>query len=369
MRRAVTGPRRPVARRMAVGLAVAGLTVTGLTACTPQLQNLPAPAGVSGPVYHLKAQFKDVQNLAEGAKVKLQGVVIGEVTGISTHDFVATVSMRISTKFRLTQAATFQIRFTTPLGEDYIAAQSPTTPRQHDLTDGATVPTSQTQVAPGIEDTFAALSTLLNAGGLSNIKTIVASLEEALNGHASQARDTIVQLDTVLANLVAHEADFDRVLTGLRQLTATINKSTSVVDDALATFPQTLQLLAVDTSKVSQLLPKVAMLGKSVHTLIGNSQANILADFDALRPTLDSLQASAGQLVPTMNSLITFGALFDRAAPGDYLNINATIEFLLDAPAQRPSLPGNSASGAANSYRHEATNAGAVTALLTGGLR
>jgi hypothetical protein len=71
-----------------------------------------------------------------------------------------------------------------------------------------------------------------------------------------------------------------------------------------------------------------------------------------------------------MNSLITFGNLFDRAAPGDYLNVDATIEFLLDAPAQRPSLPSSTAATAqAHSYVQATTNSASVTELLTGGLR
>ena len=357
-------------RRSVIAAAAAVAVAVMLSACTPQLESLPAPAGISGPIYHVKAEFSDVQNLAEGAKVKLQGVVIGEVTDITTKNYVATVDMHIGKRFPLATTATFQIRFTTPLGEDYISVSSPETAGQRNLADGATVPLQQTTVAPGIEDTFAALSTLLNGGGLSNIKTIVDALEDALNGHTAQANDSIVQLDGVLTNLVAHEGDFDRVLDNLHSLTTTINKSSAIVTDALATFPQTLQLLASDTGKVSQLLPKVAALGDSVHALISNSQSAIVADFAELRPTLDSLKASADQLVPTMNSLITFGNLFDRAAPGDYLNVDATIEFLLDAPAQRPSLPATpSASAQTSSYVHASNNTDAVTALLTGGLR
>lgn len=353
-----------------IALLAAGLAAAMLTACTPQLENLPAPAGVSGAVYHVKAEFNDVQNLTLGAKVKLQGVVIGEVTAITTKKFVATVDMRVSKKFPLATASNFQIRFTTPLGEDYISVSSPDKPGQRELADGATVPLAQTRVAPGIEDTFAALSTLLNGGGLSNIKTIVSTLEDALNGHTIQARDSIIQLDTVLSNMVAHQGDFNRVLDGLHALTLTINKSNAIVADALNTFPQTLQLLAVDTSKVALLLPKVAKLGQSVHALISQSQRAILADFDSLRPTLDSLKQTAGQLVPTMTSLIRFGDLFDRAAPGDYLNVDATIEFLLDAPAQRPSLPSTTAAAArTNSFVRATNNQDSVTALLTGGLR
>ena len=98
----------------------------------------------------------------------------------------------------------------------------------------------------------------------------------------------------------------------------------------------------------------------------------VLRKLNTVIPTLDSLKSSAGQLVPTMTSLITFGQLFDRAAPGDYLNVDATIEFLLDAPAQRPPLPANSSANkqsSTNSYAQASTNSGSVSQLLTGGLR
>ncbi|MCW2496884.1 MCE family protein [Jatrophihabitans sp.] len=321
-------------------MAALVVAATLLSGCSVvRLEQLPAPAGVSGPVYKIKAQFADVENLTEGAKVKLQGVVVGEVTSITTKDYVASVAMNIAKRFPLAKSATFQIRFTTPLGEDYVSVSSPAQPGTSVLAGNAVVPLAQTTEAPGIEDTFAALSLLLNGGGLDNIKTIVTELEAALSGRTSAARDSIARLDTVLSNFDAHKADLDKTLDGLRSLSKTLAAGTGLITDALQTFPATFQLLAQDTSRISQLLPKVATLGSSVKGLLDQSQSVILTDVDELHPTLDSLRASAADLLPTMTSLISFGRLFDRAAPGDYLNIDATVEFLLDAPAQRPTLP------------------------------
>ncbi len=87
----------------------------------------------------------------------------------------------------------------------------------------------------------------------------------------------------------------------------------------------------------------------------------MLADFDALRPTLDALAASRSTLIPTFDSLIRFGDLFDRATPGDYLNLDITVQVLFNAPPQRPRQPNTSAPSA--------DSAAAVSSLLTGGLR
>jgi ABC-type transporter Mla subunit MlaD len=109
------------------GLAAAlVLTVPLAAGCGLSLSTLPAPAGISGPTYRVTAQFADVGDLTIGAKVKLQGVVIGQVQTITTKNFQANVAIDLETKFRLPVGSTFQIRFTTPLGEDFVSVTAPT---------------------------------------------------------------------------------------------------------------------------------------------------------------------------------------------------------------------------------------------------
>lgn len=341
-------------------IASAGLVAAlaaGATACSTGLDALPAPPAISGPTYHLTVAFQDVETLALGAKVKLGGVVIGEVSSIGTHDFQASVGLNIATTFTLPLGTRFQVRFSTPLGEDFIAADPPATGTAV-LADGAHVPVDATSAAPTIEDTFAALSLLLNGGGLDNLHTIVTELDTALHGRGNTARDTLQQLDKVVSHLDAHKADIDAALTGLANLGAKLNSGTGLIEQALAEFPQTLQVLAGDTSRIRLLLTKVAALGDTVRGLLARSQDAMLADFDALRPTLDALTATQSQLLPTMDSLIRFGQLFQKAAPGDYLNLMVTVQFLFDAAPQHPQKP--APAGA---------DGDAITTLLSGGLR
>lgn len=335
-------------------LALLGL-VPALTACGLSLHQLPAPGGVSGPTYHLTAVFRDVSDLTVGAKVKLQGVVVGEVTSIRTADFTAHVSMSISKRFRLPAGTTFQVRFTTPLGEDFVLATPPPSGGQQ-LRDGDTVAPAQTSEAPTIEDTFAALSLLLNGGGLDKLHTIVAELDTALKGRTGAARDTLRRLDVVVGHLDAHKSDIDAALTGLAALSKRLDAGSTLVTQALGQFPQTLRILAADTGRIRVLLAKVATLGSTVQELLRRGQRDLLADLDALRPTLDAVAASRRDLQPTFDSLIGFGRLIDRATPGDYLNLSVTVQLLYDAPPQRPQPPAP-------------TSADAISTLLTGGLR
>jgi phospholipid/cholesterol/gamma-HCH transport system substrate-binding protein len=349
--------RRAVARAIAACTAAA-LALTGCGAL--KLEQLPSPAGVSGPTYHLTAQFGDVSGLVLGAKIKLQGVVIGDVTSISTRDFHAEVGMEVSKKFPLDAASTFQIRFTTPLGEDFIAASAPSKATGHPFADGATVSMQQTGAAPGIEDTFAALSLLLNGGGLDKLHIIADELDKALSGRGSAVQDTLVQLHSVISDFDANKGEFDTALDNLNSMAKTLAASDNVVAAALGSFPQTFALLAQDTGEVRTLLGKVATLGTTVKGLLDRSQADMVADFDALRPTLDSLRSSETNLVPTFNALIDFGKDFDQATPGDYVNSSITIRFLLNAPGTKP-VPGGQLYPGAEPTGQSAANAGTAT--------
>lgn len=346
-----------IASRLAAVLA-ALLTAALLAGCSLGLEDLPAPSGTSGATYQLTALFTDVQNLTVGAKVKLGGVVIGEVHSISTADYRAAVELRIERTFPLGRDAQFQIRFTTPLGEDFIAITSRGSLRGGALADGAVVPVRNTGDAPSIEDTFAAVSTLLNGGGLDKLQIIVSELNVAFKGRTGNARNALVNLDKVVANLDAHKLDIDHVLDGLARLGATLSRGTGVVEQALDLFPPTLQALADDTGRIRRLLDGVASLGDTISGLLRRSQRALLTDLDNLRPTLDALRARQAQLLPTFRALIELGKSVRRAAPGDYLNISATIQFLLNAPPARPPKGGV--------IHHGAEPNDAVAMLLSG---
>ena len=356
-------------------LIVAAAAAAVLTGCSqPTLENLPAPAEVSGATYRVSAEFRDILNLTIGAKVKLEGVVIGDVTSITTKNYVALVKMEVEKQFPITADATFQVRFTTPLGEDFISVTSVNKPGATLMRSGTVVRLAHTSDAASIEDTFAAVSTLLNGGGLDQLHTIATELQTMLHGRTGAARDLLTQLHTVVTNLEAHKGDIDRALTSIQSVGSQLNSGNALINQALNEFPQTIQLLANDTARIESLLTKVAKLGDTVKSLVSQSADHMVATLDNLAPTLDALRAADADLIPTFNSLIRFGKLFDRAAPGDYVNINGTIVGLLGT-TNHPYLPPkggvkNSASAQQITDTPATSNsADTVRALLGGGTR
>jgi phospholipid/cholesterol/gamma-HCH transport system substrate-binding protein len=350
-------------RRLAVTVAALAATAPLVAGCGFSLNQLPSTGGVSGSTYRLTAHFADVGDLTVGAKVKLQGVVIGQVEAITTKNYDAAVAIDVSRKFALPAASNFEIRFTTPLGEDYISVTAPKETGGPTLGNGDTVSARHTAEAPTIEDTFAALSLLLNGGGLDKLQVIVRELSTGLHGHVGAARDTLLQLRKVVGDLDAHKGDIDHLLAGMQQLSAQLDQRSGLISTALEQFPQTIDLLAQDTGQIRTLLGKVGELGDTVKGLLDRGQQSLLDDLDGLRPTLDALAASRNSLIPTFNSLVKFGDLFDRATPGDYLNLFITVQVPFAMPPQHPKQPGPTVASPATSPSD------AIASLLTGGLR
>ena len=117
---------------------------------------------------------------------------------ISTSNFQADLTLDIKTSVRLPVGTTAQVRFDDPLGDEYILLQGPRSPptataddSSRFLAPGAAHPRElDTSTAPSVEDTFGALSLVLNGGGINQLQTIIGELNDTFNGN--QTADPLV---------------------------------------------------------------------------------------------------------------------------------------------------------------------------------
>lgn len=308
----------------------------------PSFESLPTPRVVKGTTYPISADFRDTLNLPVGAKVKLNGAVIGTVSSITTSDYVAHVQMRIAEAVTLGAGTTFQIRFTTPLGENYVAA-TPLKGAGEALAAGSRIPLDHTDAAPTIEDVFASLSVLINGGGLTQIGDIVEELNTAFGGRADTVQSILRRTRLLAASLNKHQDDVDRALEGLNALAREVDRGADVIDQGLQDFPKALAVLARQTAKLHTLLVNVNSLGEVATSVLKRSTAAFISDVEDLGPVLHSLAGIRGDLAPTLEKLIAFGTRLSSAAPGDYLNLDTTFALLLDGSP--PILPSSADGG------------------------
>ncbi|RJQ79766.1 MCE family protein [Pseudonocardiaceae bacterium YIM PH 21723] len=301
-----------------IALALSCLLLTG---CSVTATDLPLPGGdLPGESYQLKAVFADALNLPDKAHVKVDGVDVGRVSRIEAENYTARVTMVIRKDVSLPTGTTAQLRQATPLGDVFIALHPPKAGAA--MTEGDTIGIEHTGAAASVEDTLAALSALVNGGGLAQLKTIVTELNTALDGHSDQARAVIQNLGDTLATLNARTAEIDRILTSAQSLTDTYNRRSGEIDQALQTFPPALKVLSEQTGKLNSTLSTVAGASGDADTLLRTVRPDLTATLRDLGPTLAAFGSLDDTFGPTLQGTTVLGRYFQRTMRGDAAVVN-----------------------------------------------
>ena len=329
--------------RRAMALAALPVAAGLLSSCGISLQSLPKIGGVSGPTYGVSATFANVVNLPANAEVRVGAFAVGYVSSIHLQDFQAVVEMRIKDNTKLETGTTASIRFDTPLGEDFVILQPPnggaTTAAASYLGDGATIPESDTETAPSVEDTFGALGALLNGGGINQLQTIISQTNLALAGNQQQIRNLINDLDATVTSLASNTPSIDRALQAMATLTKTLNDGAGSIQQGIAALGPAASVLASETNDLNGLFDNLDTLSNTANNIIQASATGTVQTFQQLKPLLDQLTSVQSQLSPALSAVTQLERYTPRAVPGDYLqlSINATID-VPPVPSDAPPL-------------------------------
>jgi phospholipid/cholesterol/gamma-HCH transport system substrate-binding protein len=312
------------------GPALLTVAAALLSSCGISLQSLPKIGGETGPTYTLRATFANVVNLPANAEVRVGAFSVGDVSSIGLSDFQAVVTMKIKDGTRLPTGTTASIRFDTPLGEDFVLLQPPpgaSTTLSSYLANGASIPETQTETAPSVEDTFGALGALLNGGGINQLQTIITQTNLALNGNQQQIRNLINDLDATVTSLSANTPSIDNALAAMAGLSSVLNQGSATIDRGIAALGPAANVLQSETGDLNGLFTQLDDLSSAANTIVDASATGTVKTFQALQPLLDQLTSVQSQLSPALTAITALEQYTPRAVPGDYLQlaINATI--------------------------------------------
>jgi phospholipid/cholesterol/gamma-HCH transport system substrate-binding protein len=357
--------------------ATAALT---LSSCALSLQSLPKITGNSASTYPLRAVFSNVLNLPEDAQVRVGAQVVGQVGQISTRNYQADLTLDIKTNVHLLQGTTAQIRFDNPLGDEYVLLEAPPiatigsgngSPAY--IARNALIPETDTSTAPSVEDTFGALSLVLNGGGINQLQTIIHELNNTFNGNQPQIRSFLTTIDSAVSSLAGGRQAIDNALSSIENLTTKLNSGRQTIATGISTIAPAIGVLASENQQISSLITELSNLGVIGTKVAQQSGENSVADVKALLPVVQQLQAVSAQLNPDLGNLARFEADSLKVAPGDYLQANVITNVLLPAGGFEPTSLNASTNDPSASTQHgtgsdPSSGSQAVASLLGGGL-
>jgi phospholipid/cholesterol/gamma-HCH transport system substrate-binding protein len=363
-------------RRSAPVVAVAAAALA-LGGCALSLQSLPKFSGLDTPTYPIHAVFANVLNLPTDAQVRIGAEVVGQVDVIGTRDFKADLTLAIKKSVRLPQGTTAQIRFDNPLGDEYVLLQEPAVlassighAANRFLAPGSLIPEGSTSTAPSVEDTFGALSLVLNGGGINQLETIIHELNDTFGGNQPSIRSFLTTIDQGVSSLSGGKVAIDGALAAIANLTQELNGGRTTIANGINSLAPAIGVLAGENSQISGLITQLSNLGAVGTEVAEQSGQNSVTDAKDLLPVVQQLESVSAQLAPDLSALAAFEKESPKVAPGDYLQVSAIVNVFLPAGSfeATPLTSSPEAGTEAASATQPTEGARAVSGLLTASL-
>lgn len=313
---------------VALCLAVSGCAWHGLNSLP-----LPGTEGNGSGSYLVSAQMPDVNNIQANSRVRVADVTVGHVTRIERQGWHALVTMRLNGDVDLPANATAKIGTTSLLGSYHIELSAPKAePPQGKLRAGSVIPLSRGGAYPSTEQTLAALSLVLNGGGLGQIQDITEALSTALRGREHDVRSLIGQLDQFSAYLNDQSGDIIAATESLNRLVGKFAAQQPVLERALATIPDALAVLNEERGKLVEAADQLSKFSALTADSVNKTKSSVLSELAQLGPVLESLADAGPSLTRSLSLLGTFpfpNETFQNFQRGDYANLTAIVDLTL----------------------------------------
>jgi phospholipid/cholesterol/gamma-HCH transport system substrate-binding protein len=272
----------------------------------------------------------DVNNLQQNSRVRVADVTVGTVTNIERQGWNALVTMSLSGDVDLPANSTAKLGQTSLLGSQHIELAPPTgMAPEGRLRDRSVIPLQNSGLYPTTEQTLAALSVVLNGGGIGQLQDITTAFSTAFRGREKDVRSLIQQLDRFTAYLDDQSGDIIAATESLNRLVGKLARQQPVLDRALETIPDALAVLNDERQALVDAADRLGEFGAMVTDTVNQSTEDIVRILTESGPVLESLANAGPSLTRALSGILTFpfpNETIETWQRGDYANLTAIVD-------------------------------------------
>jgi virulence factor Mce-like protein len=292
-------------------------------------------SGTFGGPEHVAAQLADAGgSLGNGADVKIRGVIIGKVDGISRGPDGG-VRVRIAVRDnRLGQVpdnVVARILPATVFGTSFVDLVNHDAPSDESLRAGAVIPADSTQGTLELQQALDDIDALVKAVGPADLASAIGSVAQALNGRGNQLGTTIDRASHYLARL---NPKMPQAREDVRKLAENLELVAEVAPDLLAATDDALvtaRTVVSQKAAIATLISGGTALTTQANSFMRANQADLIRFIDNSATLLDVVYASRHAGIS--QAIRTNKFVSDRVATVvQHGFIDAVTTFLLDVP-------------------------------------
>ncbi|WP_298179032.1 MCE family protein [Saccharomonospora sp.] len=291
---------------------------------------LPGGADLGDDPYTVRVHFPDVLDLVPQAGVRVKEVPVGTVKDVRLAEdgWTAEVVLAVNGDVELPANAVANLRQSSLLGEKYVELAAPAAEdtdgfTDSKLSDGDLIPVERTNRSVEVEEVLGALSMLLNGGGIEQLNTITEELNAALEGNAPDVKALLRNTEELVKALDEQSGDITTALDQLNRLSSTLNAQRDKIAVAVEDLGPGLEVLERQRDQLVTMLSALDGLSEVAVETVNAGQEDLVANLEALLPTLRKLGEAGADLPHALQLLLTY-PFTDAAAEGvkgDYLNL------------------------------------------------
>jgi phospholipid/cholesterol/gamma-HCH transport system substrate-binding protein len=230
--------RRRLGLFLGIGAVVAALVVVIAGQGVNPANTLPRlVSGTSGgKVIHV--DFVSAVNLPLGARVLSRGAQVGTLEDIELVPDAARLTLSLAPEAQVPKGSRAELRQTTILGDIYVALVPPAEQTSVYLEDGDSIPLSDTDPGPQIEDIITNLADFMAAGSIMRVQDAIREVNASVDVPGGDlAGASRVGAETI-ADLAAGTNELDAMIASLQRSTTSIASDSASLGKAFGTEGQ-----------------------------------------------------------------------------------------------------------------------------------
>jgi phospholipid/cholesterol/gamma-HCH transport system substrate-binding protein len=261
-----------------------------------------------------------VQGLTDGSGVEMAGVRVGQVTDISQHNNVASVSFEVQADQPLYATTNAAIRYADLLGGRYLALDKGTSAQP--LAEGSIIPLARTKPAVDLTSLLNGFRPLFDALQPAQVNQLATSLIEIFDGEAAPLDDVLHQVIALTSTITGNDALIGRVLDNLNSVIGDVLGKKEQFTSLVSALTALSTMATQETGQIEDVLGSATGMAAALNSVLGRSGSALTTDLTQLNQVAGIMSANGNGLVSAFTSVNTAMAkIGDMSMYGSWWNI------------------------------------------------
>lgn len=244
-----------------------------------------------------RARFTDVAGVLEGDDVRIAGVKVGEVTGISLVDGnVAELSFTVDESIRLSASTKAKIRYRNLVGQRYLALlEGPSSTEQLKV-----IPLTQTTPALDLTVVFNGFRPLFTGLSPQDVNSFAFEIIKLLQGEGGTIKNLLEKTASLTTTLADRDQLIGNVITNLNTVLGAVSQRDAQLNETIKQLQLFVSGLSADRAAIGDAIVGIGGLAEATTGLLHDARPSLAADINALNTLAGTLQANSSTIESTL---------------------------------------------------------------------